>query len=100
WEFLSLKGAVTVTGKLLDPTWPVPPWAWVVRNAPVPREQLTVPGGLGKYVVLLPNGYVIHSPPPQGSPLIGAKPGSFMLAEADMRAIWPRISAGTRIYIY
>lgn len=100
WEFAALKGALSVTGKLLDPAWPVPPWAYVVRNAPVPREPVTVPNGLGKYVILLPNGYVIHSPPSAQSPLTGAKPGSFMLAEADMRAIWPRIIAGTRVYIY
>jgi hypothetical protein len=70
------------------------------RNAPIPDVPPRVPGGLGKYVILLPNGYVIHSPPPGGSPLVGAKPGSFMIAEEQMRAIWPRVSTATRVYIY
>ena len=100
WQFVPLKGGVTVIGKLVDQPWEVPAWAWAMRNAPIPKVPAQVPGGLGKYVVLLPNGYVIHSPPSADSPLAGAKPGSFMIAEDQMRAIWPRISATTRVYIY
>lgn len=100
WEFVALKGALTVTGKLIDQPWLVPAWAYAIGNVPTPPDALTVPDGLGKYVILLPNGYVIHSPPPPDSPLHGAKPGSFMIAEDQMRAIWPRISAGTRVYVY
>ena len=48
----------------------------------------------------LPDNYVIHSPPPAKSPLHGPKPGSFMVPEADMAAIWPRISTATRVYIF
>ena len=100
WQFVPLKGALTVVGKLVDAPWEVPPWAYALRNAPVPAVPVTVRGGLGKYVILLPNGYVIHSPPAAASPLDGAKPGSFMIAEEQMRVIWPRISGATRVYIY
>lgn len=100
WQFVPLKGALTVIGKLVDEPWEVPAWAWAMRNAPIPAVPVTVSRGLGKYVILLPNGYVIHSPPAAGSPLQGAKPGSFMIAEEPMRAIWPRITGATRVYIY
>ena len=100
WQFVPLKGALTVVGKLVDEPWEVPPWAWAMAESPIPAVPVTVAGGLGKYVILLPNGYVIHSPPPAGSPLKGAKPGSFMIAEEQMRAIWPRITSATRVYIY
>lgn len=100
WQFVPLKGALTVIGKLVDEPWEVPAWAWAMRNAPVPAVPVTVAGGLGKYVILLPNGYVIHSPPAAGSPLEGVKPGSFMIAEEQMQAIWPRITEVTRVYIY
>ena len=100
WRFVPLKGAFTVVGKLVDHPWPVPAWAYAMRNDPVPHALPNMPGGLGKYVILLPNGYVIHSPPAPESPLAGAKPGSFMIAEEQMRAIWPRISDVTRVYIY
>jgi len=100
WRFVPLKGALTVIGKLADQPWEVPAWAHTLRNAPIPDVPSRVPGGLGKYVILLPNGYVIHTPPAAESPLAGAKPGSFMIAEDQMRAIWPRISTETRVYIY
>jgi hypothetical protein len=100
WQFVALKGGLTVIGKLVDQPWDVPPWAYAMRNAPVPDVPSSVPGGLGKYVILLPNGYVIHSPPSPESPLDGAKPGSFMIAEDQMLAIWPRISGATRVYVY
>jgi hypothetical protein len=100
WQFVPLRGALTVAGKLIDQPWEVPDWAYALRNVPIPRALPIVPDGLGKYVILLPNGYIIHSPPPRESPLKGPKPGSFMIAEEQMQAIWPRISAGTRVYVY
>jgi len=100
WSFVPLKGAFTVTGKLVDQPWLVPAWVYAMRNAPIPAIPLDIPKGLGKYVILLPNGYVIHSPPAGNSPLAGAKPGSFMVTEEEMQAIWPRISTATRVYIY
>lgn len=100
WQFVPLKGALTVIGKLADQPWEVPAWVHAMRNEPIPATPVHVPGGLGRYVIQLPNGYVIHSPPASGSPLTGAKPGSFMIAEAQMSAIWPRISTATRVYIY
>ena len=60
----------------------------------------TIPNGLGKYVLFLPNGYVIHTPPSEESPLKGAKPGSYMVPEETLAAIWPRIHKGTPVYIY
>jgi hypothetical protein len=69
-----LKGAFTVAGKEVD-----------------------APKGPGKYVILLPNDYVIHSPPAAGG---RAKRGSFMVPEADLKAIWDRITTETRVYIF
>ncbi len=57
-----------------------------------------VENGLGRYVIQLPNDYVIHSPPTAGRR--GPKPGSFMVSEADLKAIWDRITPETRVYIF
>lgn len=100
WQFVPLKGALTVIAKLDGQPWEVPAWVHAMRKAPAPATPLIVPNGLGKYVIVLPNGYVIHSPPPPASLLEGAKPGSFMVAEDQMAAIWPRVSTATRVYIY
>jgi hypothetical protein len=100
WTFVPLKGAFNVTGKDNDFNWIVPEWFYAMQGQPAPAERRVVPNGLGKYVIFLPNNYLIHSPPPPDSPLQGPKPGSFMAPEEDLAAIWPRITEETRVYIF
>ena len=101
WTFLPVKGAFTPEAKVVGYDWPVPEWMYAMRNEPPPPERKVVDDGLGEYVIFLGNGYVIHTPPPESSPLQGAKPGSYMVTEDVMRAIWPRIHKGkTPIYIF
>jgi hypothetical protein len=100
WKFVAFRGAMNVTGKVENYAWEIPDWVYAMKGAPAPVSRLSIPGGLGRYIVMLPNGYVIHSPPAADSPLQGPKPGSFLVSEADLRAIWPRMSANTRVYVY
>ena len=101
WTFVPIKGAFDIEGKVAGHRWTVPEWIYAMKNEPVPAERPTIEGGLGNYVIQLPNGYVIHTPPVEESPLDGPKPGSIMVSkEADLRAIWPRIHKGTSIYIF
>ncbi|HUP49438.1 MAG TPA: hypothetical protein VNA04_11675 [Thermoanaerobaculia bacterium] len=101
WTFIPVRGAFPVDAKMAGHRWEVPEWVYAMNNQPVPASRPTIEGGLGRYVILLPNGYVIHSPPSPKSPLQGAKPGSFMAAEDDLRAIWPRIHKDkTQVYIF
>lgn len=100
WTFYALKGGFNVVDKDDSYSTPIPEWVYALRNEPVPADRPTVHNWLGHYVIFLPNNYVIHSPPPPGSPLRGPKPGSFMVPEEDLAAIWPRISNQTRVYIF
>ena len=100
WTFLPLKGGFSVTGKEDGYDWEVPAWVYAMHGEREPAARAVVPNGLGRYVVFLPNSYVIHSPPPPESPLQGPKPGSFMVSEADLAALWPRITNQTRVYIF
>lgn len=100
WTFIPLKGAFPIEGKLVDHDWTVPEWLYVMSNKPVPRSRPVIEGGIGQYVITLGNGYVIHSPPVEDSPLKGPKPGSIMAGAEDLRAIWPRIHRGTPVYVF
>lgn len=100
WTFVPLKGGFTVTGKEVGYNWPLPDWFYAMRGEQPPANRETVANGLGKYVIFLPDNYVIHSPPPPDSPLQGPKPGSYMVPEADLAAIWPRVTNQTRVYIF
>jgi len=98
WTFVPVKGAFTISDKDTDYEWRVPAWVYAT-NAHV--EKPLVENGLCKYVLILQDNYIIHSPPPDASPLHGtAKPGSIMVPEADLAAIWPRIGKETRVYIF
>jgi hypothetical protein len=100
WTFVPLKGGFNVQGKVTDYAWEVPGWVYAMNGAPSPAQPRSVTNGLGRYVIRLPNGYAIHSPPPPDSPLQGPKPGSFEVSETDLAAVWPRISTETRVYIF
>ena len=100
WTFVPLKGGFTVTGKEEGAAWEVPTWVYVMNGQTPPETRPTIPNGLGKYVVFLPDDYVIHSPPSPDSPLKGPKPGSYMVPEEDLAAIWARITKDTRVYIF
>ena len=100
WTFAPLTGAFSVGGKFQNGGWKAPEWAYRMEGVVPPRTLPTIPNGLGRYVIFLGNDYVIHSPPPPNSPLQGAKPGSFMVPEADLAAIWPRVGPTTRVYVF
>jgi hypothetical protein len=100
WTFAPLTGAFNVDGKFDGASWQVPEWLYRMNGEKPPRARPEVKDGLGKYVLSLGNDYVIHSPPSPDSPLKGAKPGSFMVPEADLAAIWKRVGPETRVYIF
>ncbi len=100
WTFYPLKGGFNVTGKDSDYVSTVPEWVYALRGEPPPSHRPAVHNWLGRYVIFLPNNYVIQSPPSPGSPLQEPKPGSFMVPEDDLAAIWPRITNQTRVYIF
>jgi hypothetical protein len=100
WTFVPLKGGFNVTGKQTGASWQVPEWLYALRGEAPPAERPYIENGLGRYVISLPDNYVIHSPPSKDSPLQGPKPGSFMVNEEDLAAIWPRITTDTRVYIF
>jgi len=100
FTFVPVKGSFAVEEKLVDSDWKAPDWAYVLNGQKPPAELPSIKDGLGKYVIRLPDGYVIHTKPSDDSPLKGAKPGSIMASEQDLAAIWPRIHKGTQVYIF
>jgi len=100
WTLVPVKGAFSVAGKATDYGWQIPEWVYVMNGQEPPATRPTIEDGLGKYVIFLPDNYVIQSPPSAASPLKGPKPGSFMVSEPDLAAIWPRVTKNTRVYIF
>jgi hypothetical protein len=100
WTFVPLRGEFAIREKLEGMEWRVPSWLYAMNGQPEPADRPVIEDGLGKYVIVLPNNYIIHSPPSPESPLKGPKPGSFMVPEEDLAAIWPRLSSETRVFVF
>ena len=100
WVFASLTGSFNVDNKVEGGSWRVPEWVYRMNGEKPPKSAPSIANGLGKYVIVLDNEYVIHSTPPPESPLKGPKPGSFMVPEADLAAIWKRVGPETRVYVF
>ena len=100
WTFIPVKGSFHVEGKIADHEWRIPEWLYVINDESIPESRPVVKHGMGEFVIQLPNGYTIHSEPTPESPLKGPKPGSIMASESDLRAIWPRITKGTNVFIF
>jgi len=73
---------------------------YAMNGVTPPSPLPSVENGLGRYVLVLGDDAVIHSPPPATSPLRGPRPGSFQVPEADLAAIWKRIGSRTRVYVF
>lgn len=100
WTFAPLTGSFNVESKVEGGIWRVPEWVYRMNGQKPPKSPPSIANGLGKYVIVLDNEYVVHSPPSPESPLKGPKPGSFLVPEADLAAIWKRIGPETRVYVY
>jgi hypothetical protein len=100
WTFAPLTGSFNVDNKVEGGSWRVPEWVYRMNGEKPPKSAPSIANGLGRYVIVLDNEYVIHSTPSPESPLKGPKPGSFMVPEADLAAIWKRVGPETRVYVF
>lgn len=103
WEFVTPRGEFRVLGKIKDPVWTKPDWAFTESGEPVPPPDdpaRKVPGELGAYVLNLGDGYLIHGTKNEealGSP---ASHGCVRLGAEPLDKLYQAAPAGTRVYIY
>ncbi len=103
WYFESPTGSLTVLGKERNPVWIRPDWSYVEENMPVPPEndpERIVRDVLGKYALLLGNGYKIHGT--RWTNLLGTHftHGCISVGEANLEILYKSVKIGTKVYIY
>lgn len=103
WYFETPIGSFTVLGKERNPVWFRPDWSFVEENMPVPPPndpERVVRGVLGKYALLLGNGYKIHGT--TFKDLLGTHftHGCISMDDADLEAVYKAAKTGTKVYIY
>lgn len=103
WYFETPIGSFTVLGKERNPVWIRPDWSFVEENMPVPPPndpERIVRGVLGKYALLLGNGYKIHGTTYKN--LLGTHftHGCISMDDEDLEAVFKAAKTGTKVYIY
>jgi L,D-transpeptidase ErfK/SrfK len=103
WLFESPTGSLTVLGKERNPVWIRPDWSYVEENMPVPARDdpdRIVRGVLGKYALLLGNGYKIHGTKYKN--LLGTHftHGCISVGDRDLEVLHETVKIGTKVYIY
>ena len=103
WLFESPTGSLTDLGKERNPVWIRPDWSYVEENMPVPAENdpdRIVRGVLGKYALILGQGYKIHGT--KYKELLGTHftHGCISVGDDDLEILYKSVTIGTKVYIY
>ena len=103
WYFESPLGSLTVLGKERNPVWIRPDWSYVEENMPIPSindPDRIVREVLGKYALILGNGYKIHGT--TFKDLLGTQftHGCISMDDDDLEAVYKAARIGTKVYIY
>lgn len=103
WFFETPIGSFTVLGKERNPVWIRPDWSYVEENMPIPPvhdPDRLVRGVLGKYALLLGNGYKIHGT--KWTKLLGTHftHGCVSLGDKDLEIVYQSVKIGTKVYLF
>ncbi len=103
WVFETPKGALSIKGKITDPVWRKPDWAFVEEGLPIPvaddpsRYEY---GVLGDYALALGHGYLIHGTLYKrflGQPVTH---GCIRMNDEDLEAVYKTLPIGAKVFIY
>ncbi len=103
YVFETPKGVFTIKGKITDPVWRKPDWAFVEEGLPIPpandpsRYEY---GVLGDYALSLGGGYLIHGTLYKrflGQPVTH---GCIRMNDEDLETVYKTLPIGAKVFIY
>lgn len=103
WFFESPTGVLTVLGKERNPVWIRPDWSYVEENMPIPPmndPDRIVRDVMGKYSLLLGNGYKIHGTTYKSLLGTAVTHGCVSMDDDDLETVYNCVAIGTKVYIY
>ena len=103
WFFESPTGVLTVLGKERNPVWIRPDWSYVEENMPIPPKNdpdRIVRDVMGKYALLLGNGYKIHGTTYKKLLGTAVTHGCVSMDDDDLEIVYKCAVVGTKVYIY
>lgn len=103
WIFKTPKGLFRIQGKLVDPLWIKPDWAFIEEGLPVPPKNHPDRfeyGTLGDYALSLGQGYLIHGTLYQRFLGLPVTHGCIRLGDEDLKVVYNMLNEGARVYIF
>jgi hypothetical protein len=103
YMFETPKGALTVRGKITNPVWHKPDWAFIEEGLPVPprnhhsRYEKNV---LGDYALSLGDGYLIHGTLYQRFLGMPVTHGCVRMGDEDLEVVYNAMQIGSKVFIY
>jgi L,D-transpeptidase YbiS len=101
--FKTPKGMFPILGKIVDPIWNKPDWAFVEESLPIPPrnhpDRLEY-GTLGDYALTLGDGYLIHGTLYQRFLGLPVTHGCVRLGDEDLELVFKNLNVGSRVYIF
>lgn len=103
WIFKTPKGKFWIQGKVTNPPWRRPDWAYVEEGLPIPSQDdpgRYEYGVLGDYAMALGDGYLIHGTIYKRFLGMPVTHGCVRLNDDDLKAIFNTLSIGSKVYIF
>jgi lipoprotein-anchoring transpeptidase ErfK/SrfK len=102
WVFNTPRGIFSITGKIANPIWFKPDWAFIEEGLPIPTRQQdrAEAGVLGDYALGFGDGYFIHGT--LYTRLLGTNVthGCIRLGDKDLQYLYEHVPVGTTLIIY
>jgi lipoprotein-anchoring transpeptidase ErfK/SrfK len=103
WIFKTPKGKFWIQGKITNPPWRRPDWAYVEEGLPIPSQDdpgRYEYGVLGDYAMALGDGYLIHGTIYKRFLGMPVTHGCVRMNDEDLKAIFNTLSIGSKVYIF
>ncbi len=103
WIFKTPRGEFKVRGKITDPVWRKPDWAFVEEGLPIPPANAPSRyerGVLGEYALALGDGYLIHGTLYQRFLGLPVTHGCIRMNDADLKEVYETLPVGAKVFIY
>lgn len=103
WIFKTPRGRFSIQGKITNPVWRKPDWAFVEEGLPIPgagdasRYEY---GVLGDYAMSIGDGYLIHGTLYKRFLGMPVTHGCIRLNDEDLEIVYNALSIGSKVYIY
>lgn len=103
WMFKTPKGIFRIQGKVTDPVWRKPDWAFIEEGLPVPpagHSSRFEYGVLGDYALSLGDGYLIHGTLYQRFLGMPVTHGCVRLGDDDLEIVYRTLPVGAKVFIF